>query len=764
MQQLNAGDSTSLQERKDFKNTPVGQYNLWSAELKSSEKTLKNWKKKGDKIVSRYLDSRNNSSSDINKASSGFKLNLFHSNVTTLNSMLYGNIPTVDVSRRYADSNDDVGRVASMTMERLLNCDITENGKEYDVVLRSTLLDRLTAGLGAARVRYEVETEGEGENEVMKSEAAPIDYYYWNDVIWSWARNWTEVRWLAFRSYLTKEQVRERFGDKAAEGVELKKQHSKESEGQSAEDDKQSSWMKAEIWEIWDKEKKEVVWYSEGYNRILDTKKDPLKLKGFFPCPPFFLANPTSTLYIPTPDFTLSEDLYNEIDTLQTRISILTEAVKAVGVYDSAADGIKRMFNEGVENELIPVENWALFAEKGGIQGQVDWVPIGDIVNALDKLRSVRDETITLLQQVSGMADVMQGGVNNQYEGTGQSQLKAKFGSIRIQALQDEFAQFASDLLQLKAEVIAIHFDPQSIAEQSNMQHSMDKELLPQAIELIKNPRQARLRVAIRPESVAMVDYAQLKAERTDYINALSMFMQSATPLMESDPAAKPFLLELLKWGLAGFKGAQEIEGVMDKAIEASVEAEKEKQENPQPDPEAAKEQAKLQGEMQKIDAKGQMDMQVRDHDKQADMETAQMQTQLDTSKIDFEKNAAIEEIQMKGQVDVQAEEAKSQSNTRQSVTGTQAEAEKETHKANLAIETEQSKVTLDNQAENLKQDREIEKARQLAAIQIETASALADIEVAKNRAIKRTETAAAKQLIKANPAKPAKKAKNDNV
>jgi hypothetical protein len=657
--------------------------------------------------------------------------------------MLYGNIPTVDVSRRYADSNDDVGRVASETMERLLNCDITENGKEYDVVLRSTLLDRLTVGLGCARVRYEVETEGEGDNEQMVSESAPIDYYYWNDVLWSWARNWTEIRWISFRSYLTKDEVRARFGDKAAEGVELKRQHSKESEGQSSEDDKQSSWMKAEIWEIWDKDKREVIWYSQGYNRILDTKKDPLKLKSFFPCPPFFLANPTSTLYIPTPDFVLSEDLYNEIDTLQTRISILTEAVKVVGVYDSAADGIKRMFNEGVENELIPVDNWALFAEKGGIQGQVDWVPIGDIVNALDKLRSVRDETITLLQQVSGMADVMQGGVNNQYEGVGQSQMKAKFGSIRIQALQDEFAQFASDLLQLKAEVIAIHFDAKTIADQSNMQNSLDADLLPEAIALIKDPRKARLRIAIRPESVAMVDYAQLKAERTDYINALSMFMQSASPMMEADPAAKPFLLELLKWGLAGFKGASEIEGVMDKAIEASVQAEKEKQENPQPDPEAAKEQAKLQGEMQKIQAKGQSDMQVRDHDKQADMETAQHQNQLDIGKITTETQLNIQEITTKGQVDVDAEEAKSQSNTRQSVTGTQAEAEKDQLKTSLEIDKNQQSSTA-----------KVEEYRAMKAIDIEVARELASIEIAKSKAIKKVETAAAKQLIKAQPEK----------
>ncbi|GAG38169.1 unnamed protein product, partial [marine sediment metagenome] len=38
MNTLNAGDSTSIQSRKDFKNTPVGQWNLWDTELKASEK------------------------------------------------------------------------------------------------------------------------------------------------------------------------------------------------------------------------------------------------------------------------------------------------------------------------------------------------------------------------------------------------------------------------------------------------------------------------------------------------------------------------------------------------------------------------------------------------------------------------------------------------------------------------------------------------------------------------------------------------------
>ena len=56
--------------------------------------------------------------------------------------------------------------------------------------------------------------------------------------------------------------------------------------------------------------------------------------------------------------------------------------------------------------------------------------------------------------------------------------------------------------------------------------------------------------------------------ERTEFLNALAVFLQSSAPIMQLEPSATPILLELLKWGLAGFKGGQEIESVIDAAIQ----------------------------------------------------------------------------------------------------------------------------------------------------------------------------------------------------
>lgn len=691
-------NTAPIESRKDYKDTPRGQHDYWQQEMSAATQARKTWHKQADNIVSRYLDSRKNHQYG-SATGKPFRLNLFHSNVTTLKSMLYGNLPTVDVSRRYTDPQDDVARVAAAAMERLLNNDISDHGEDYNAVLRSVLEDRLLGGLGCARVRYEVETNEDGSQ--VTREAAPLDYFYWRDVNWGWARNFNDIPWIGFRVYMTEDEVKHRFPKADTDDMQFKQQRKKGKESEQ-DDDKssQGAWAKTEVWEIWDKQTRKVVYYNQHSTRLLEQKDDPLQLSGFFPTPPFFMANPTTTLYAPTPDYHLAQDLYMEIDTLQTRIAIITEAVKVVGVYNRGADGVQRMLKEGVENDLIPVDNWELFAEKGGIQGQVDWLPLKEITETLDKLRQLRDETISLLYQVTGMSDVLRGSGGGQYEGVGQAELKAKFGSVRVQALQDEFATFASNLLQLKAEVIAKHFDPQTIAMQANMEYSLDRELVPDAINLIKQPERARLRIAIRPESVAMVDYAQLKNERTEYINALAVFMQSSAPLIEQDPTAKPFLLQLLQWGLAGFKGASEIEGVIDKAIEQAQQQAKQGEEKPDPEQQKMEmaqqlQQAKMEGEMQKIQAKAQADQQMREYDMQADIQTAQAEHQAKMAEIDAELQATLTEVRAKMQADMRTEEHQSQANALQAVAQAQAEAQKTATNSNLEIQKEAAKSAL---------------------------------------------------------------------
>lgn len=581
------------------------EYDRWKHEIDAAVKRQKDWWSDGTKIDLRFKDDRGGAQGmELNLTGENpFRLNLYNANVNTTMAMLYGRVPKADVSRRYADPDDDVSRVAAEILERQLNLQMV--GGNDPQVLRHCLQDFLIPGFGSARVKYNFTTRkvqqtvqqqgpdgeittGTEETTELAAEQAKVVYTHWRDQKWGYGRTWEDVPWTSFTLYMTKQEVIARF-DNEKEGKKYsdKLEYNKQPIGHESDDQTESHtdkpWLMAEIEEIWDKATRKVIWWSKDCEEILDKRDDPLGLDNFFPCPRPMAANCTTSLFLPRSDFKIAQDLYNQIDVLQTRIGIITKAVKVIGVYDQAADGIKRMFNEGVENELIPVDNWAMFAEKGGLKGQIDWLPVTDIVEALTKLEQLRDTHIALLYQITGMSDILRGH-SEQYAGVGQEELKARFASIRIQYLEDEFARFASDLANLRVEVVRKHFDPDSIIVQSNAKFMQElPQLIEAAVMFIKQNPHFPWQVEIKAESLAMIDYAKLQSERTEFITSTATLMQSAAPILELHPGATPFILEILKWGMAGFKGSQQIEGVVDKIIQDLNKNPPQQQQEPDP-------------------------------------------------------------------------------------------------------------------------------------------------------------------------------------
>lgn len=622
-----------MAESTNKESSDIGSYEYWNDELSVAYKTLKEkFHERSDKVVRKFLDEADDANSE------GQRLNLFHANIITLRSMLYGQSPKVEVDRRFQDQNDDIGRVASEIFQRHLNNDVELTTDSYQDSLRNALDDFLIPGLGCCRVRYDAQF---GPGNVLTKENVEFEYVHWKDVLWSPARVWKETRWVAFRTYLSEDRAEKRFSKEIAQALEYKSQ---KIDSEEKEADPQKA---AEIWEIWCKETKKVYWFSFGYKKLVETKDDPLKLSNFLPMPQPMMANLTTTKLIPKADFLFAQDLYNEVDELETRISKLTKACKAVGAYDKNADGVQRMMTEACENQLIPVDSWAAFAEKGGLKGVIDWLPVEAIANVINILTQKLTEKINLLYQVTGMSDILRGATDPR-ETKGAQELKSKYASVRIQAMQDMFAEFASDLQRLKAEIISRHYSVETIAKQANVSNMNDQELVGPALQLIKNPEDVLWRVAVRPESVAMIDYAQLKQERTEYINALALFMQSAAPLAELDQSVTPTLLELLKWGLAGFKGSNQIEGVLDRAIAQAMQAVQQKaSQPPPPDPKVEAEKAKAQAAMQQSQMDAQLEMQKMQAELQMEQQRFQMEMQQEQQKFSLEVQKMQLEIQM---------------------------------------------------------------------------------------------------------------------
>ena len=696
--------SDDLPEEK----TPRAWNGFWQDEVTSAEKRLRLYRRQGNNAVSVYLDddTRQTGWGDEMLPTTGkrakARLNLFHTNVSTMYSMLSGSTPKVDVTREFADPNDDVARVASNILQRVLECDIEPSGADLTATLKACLLDRLLPGMGIARVRYEYESENISsleidpqtgtaqpvESEQITYENAAIDYVHWQDFLWGWARRWEEVPWIAFRAWLTKDEAKERFSEKIANDLTYEEQTPSGSSDDQPATDQKNNVRKAAVWEIWSKKEGKVFWFSEGASLILDMEDDPLEIDGFWPMPRPMIANPSTSMMVPKSDYSFSSDIYQEIDVLYTRITALTRAIKVVGVYDqSAGASVGRMLKEAAENELIPVENWAMFAEKGGLKGTIDWFPVQDVVATLATLREILGQQIELLYQVTGMSDVLRGGNTDQYTSDGTNQLKAKFGSIRIQDMQDEFARFASELESIKAQVVSKHFQPQSILQQSNAQFlaPVDLQLVPPALELIKSP-DILWRVNIKPESLSMMDMAKIKNDRIEFMTASGSFLQSAVSMGSEFPESAPLLLEMLKFGISGFAASDEIEGVLDGIIDNLIKKAQEKEQNPEADPAQQEQQTKMmieksklelqqmkgQQEIQKIQMKAQTDMQLLkmkvdgelakiNTDSQADQSLEALNARNDLIKIREDLNASIQEISVNLNADLQVEAAQSE-------------------------------------------------------------------------------------------------------
>jgi len=454
------------------------------------EREFKRWIKRGTTIEKRYRDERSRVDEEGQR-----RVNTLWANVEILTPALYGKPPVPVCERRFKDK-DPVGRGAAQMLERALRNEMEVCG--FDESIRQALRDYLLPGRGSVWVRYEPEfgegmsipvdddmdqtdaqgsieprDDSEGEEKLRETgsrvvrESTPVDYIQWTDFYTfpARARIWKEVTAVAKRVYMTRDQLKRRFGNDIGRAVPFQKDDRRirrqedTSQGHSVEE-------KAQVFEIWDRTKEEVVWVAEGYPYLCDRKDDPLKLENFFPCPKPLYSNVTNNTLTPVPDFIQYQDQAIQIDELTQRISMLAKACKVAGVYNSAAKGIQRLFNESVENEMIPVDDWAAFAEKGGVAGNLSFIPLKEIMGVIEELTKIKERAIVEMDRLTGINDIMRG-TTDARETLGGQRLKSNASGTRLQARQNEVARFARDALKIMADIMCQHFSAQSLIEAS---------------------------------------------------------------------------------------------------------------------------------------------------------------------------------------------------------------------------------------------------------------------------------------------------------
>jgi hypothetical protein len=463
-------------------------------ELAKNAKGFDSWEKRAKRIIKRYRDERTDTQTDVNSdVTTGTRFNILWSNVQTLMPALFAKTPKPVVERRYLD-RDDIGRTASVILQRALMYELDQGS--YVPSLRKAVLDRLLPGRGVVWIRYDAQFQNvppetqqpkgtpdpatiEDKDELDRSEkpedkpqeevayeCVPVDYIDWSDFLTSPSRTWEEVWWVSKRVYMTRKELVARFGKKLGEAIPLDFSASAELKSSAATEGASEN-DRAKVWEIWNKRDRKVHWLAEGWSEeMLDEKPDPLRLECFFPVPKPIYATLTNDSLIPVPDYYEYQDQANELDDLTSRITDLTKAIKVAGVYDASVPALKRMFQEGFENSLVPVDNMAEFSQKAGPDGMgAIWLlPIKDMASVLIGLHDARERVKQALYEITGISDIVRGQAGSGPAATATEQrIKGQFASMRLNDMQAEVARFARDTLRIMGEIISEHYDPMTL-------------------------------------------------------------------------------------------------------------------------------------------------------------------------------------------------------------------------------------------------------------------------------------------------------------
>lgn len=680
---------------KDFGLGAQDTYRYWMTELEASKEAHRSWKNQANAMVNKYrgTDSKAGRS----------KMNMLWSNVATLQPALFQKMPKPIVERRFKQKDALSRIIASVLQDGLQFMTDTHDAEMHVKAARD---DYLITGRGVLKVIYRAEVdqgvqiplEQRMAAQLMGKQLPPdqppriesqdvqIEHVSWDDFLCSPEGVWRKKRWVAYRTRMNRKELVKRFGPKG-QSVNLNKSRIGSDDDQARSDDAVHRLFKqVDVWEIWDKTERKVIWVSEGYpHGPLDEADDPYSLRNFFPTPKPLQVIETSTNDEPVPEYKMYEDQAAEINRLTDRIYKLSDKIRAVGAFAGQHHDVLSKMLTKEDGTLVPIENWMATMEGKGIRNMIEWAPIREMVETLHQLQQSREVAKQDLYEVSGLSDILRGASDASETATAQ-RIKGQFATLRLDERKRLLARMISEAIGIMAEIMAEHFEPEILAAISGedllpdqaakqmqimqvyqqqgpeaaMQAMQQMEKLPtweDVMAVLRSDFRRAYTVRVETEDTIEVDRQADKQQRIEFLTAFVQLLQAMSSVVAGGAMDYNVAKEIIMFSVRGFSQARELEAVL------------EDMQPPQQDNGPDEGQIKLM--LQEMQGKLELEKQARDHEFQASqgdenraVQVAQAHMQATDKAQDREVKAAqsVADIQMKREDrDAQQQQAQQQ-------------------------------------------------------------------------------------------------------
>lgn len=521
------------------------------------------------------------------------KQNIFWSSIETLKPFIYFKAPTPYVERRSKVANP-VEDVACKILETALIHNL--DSQDFDGVIKYARNDYLLSGLGLTYEKFEpvieqvsqqIETvdPATGETitqsisaEVMTEAKVETTYFDPKKVLFdcNHVAVWEDCEWVAQIIEMTKREAIAQFGEEIASQI-VERGFSLEEELDRA----------TKVYRIWDKKGQKIIYLAkEVKDRFLRVDDDVLKIEGFYPFPKPVFATMANDGLIPVPDYSEIKCQLDELDGINARMKLTQQALKVAGAYDGSFPELANILDKDVT--LIQVSDFDKVREKGGIDGFVGFMPIGQYIEALKALAERRAQLMSAIYEITGVSDIMRGNADPNETATAVTK-KTNFGTLRNQDRQNDFQRYLTDVLKIKAEIICEMFTPELLAQYADSE--TNPQIVDAAIQLLKSDKLRNLTLGVETDTSFMQDE---EAEKTlDAVKTIHEMITAAFQTVSAQPALLTLYKKMIESVVVTLPNTRQFTAAIDDTFNR-IEQELAQPDEEQPNPDVIRAQADM--------------------------------------------------------------------------------------------------------------------------------------------------------------------------
>jgi hypothetical protein len=362
--------------------------------------------------------------------------NILYSNTEVLLPSLYSSTPKPDVRERFRLNN--LKPLPEM-LDRFLTIAAdpgNPGGDCFDNAMRDSVFQALVPGMGYVRLRY------------LADRAFPLVYEagHYRTMIWGKASRWSKVPWVAFKQTMRREDMLRLFNKTEADDDANRPPISDETDQEKGSD--------VDVYELWNKKDRKIYFLCEQWTeKQLRVSDDPLGLENFYPTPGPLMMTVRGGKFLPIPLYNYYKEQAEELNRVSVRLIRVLSAIKVRGVYNPLlGDDLKKMLEaDEMDNALNPAAEAGMLAQTGGLEKQIWFLPIRELVAVAQQLYQAREATKQVIYELTGISDIIRGSSVASETATAQD-LKNKWGTVRLRRMQTVVADYARDLFRMSVD------------------------------------------------------------------------------------------------------------------------------------------------------------------------------------------------------------------------------------------------------------------------------------------------------------------------